>query len=85
MKIINTDGMAFLGPGSAWFWALLQVAVLGATGLLVLAQLRAIRTANALSELRGFPARWDSPRMSRARLGAATRLRNASDPDRTAR
>ena len=20
MKLINTDGMAFIGPGSEWFW-----------------------------------------------------------------
>ncbi len=79
MTIPNTAGWSFLGPGSEWLWALLQVAVLAATGLLIFGQLRAIRTANALSELRGCHARWDSAHMSRARLSAATRLRQSSN------
>jgi hypothetical protein len=31
VKLINTDGMAFIGPGSEWFWTALSGLVLAVT------------------------------------------------------
>ena len=31
MKLINTDGMAFIGPGSEWFWTAVSGIVLVVT------------------------------------------------------
>ena len=41
MKVINTDGLAFIGPGSEWFWTALQFAALAITFLAIYRQLRA--------------------------------------------
>lgn len=29
MKLINTDGMALIGPGSEWFWTAVSWIILG--------------------------------------------------------
>lgn len=41
MELINTDGMAFIGPGSEWFWTALQFAALAITFFAIYRQLRA--------------------------------------------
>lgn len=43
MKLINIDGMAFIGPGSEWFWTALQFAALGLTFAAIYRQLRTQR------------------------------------------
>ena len=40
MKFINTDGMAFIGPGSEWFWTMLQFLALAITFYAIYRQLR---------------------------------------------
>ena len=40
MKLINTDGMALIGPGSEWLWAALTGLVLAGTGVAIFRQLR---------------------------------------------
>ena len=40
MKLINTDGLAFIGPGSEWFWTALQFTALAITFFAIYRQLR---------------------------------------------
>ena len=40
MKLINIDGMAFIGPGSEWFWTALQFTALAITFVAIYRQLR---------------------------------------------
>jgi hypothetical protein len=40
VKLINTDGMAFFGPGSEWFWTALQFTALAITFIAIYRQLR---------------------------------------------
>ena len=40
MTLINTDGMAFIGPGSEWFWTALQAIALAITFVAIYRQLR---------------------------------------------
>ena len=40
VKLINTDGMAFIGPGSEWFWTALQFTALAITFFAIYRQLR---------------------------------------------
>ena len=40
MTIINTDGMALIGPGSEWLWAALTGLVLAGTAVAIYRQLR---------------------------------------------
>ena len=39
--LINTDGLAFFGPGSEWFWTMLQFLALATTFFAIYRQLRA--------------------------------------------
>ena len=41
MTLINTDGLAFIGPGSEWFWTALQFAALATTFYAIYRQLQA--------------------------------------------
>ena len=41
MTFINTNGMAFIGPGSEWFWTALQFTALALTFVALYRQLRA--------------------------------------------
>ncbi len=41
MTFINTAGMAFIGPGSEWFWTMLQFTALAITFYAIYRQLRA--------------------------------------------
>lgn len=41
MTFINTDGMSFFGPGSEWFWTMLQFTALAITFYAIYRQLRA--------------------------------------------
>lgn len=40
MQLINTNGMAFVGPGSEWFWTALQFSALAITLIAIYRQLR---------------------------------------------
>jgi hypothetical protein len=40
VKFINTDGVAFIGPGSEWFWLALQFTALAITFFAIYRQLR---------------------------------------------
>jgi hypothetical protein len=40
VKLINTNGMAFIGPGSEWFWTALQFIALAITFYAIYRQLR---------------------------------------------
>jgi hypothetical protein len=41
VKLINTDGMALIGPGSEWFWAAITGLILAVTFIAIYRQLRA--------------------------------------------
>jgi hypothetical protein len=45
VQLINTDGMAFIGPGSEWFWTALTGLVLAITFLGISRQLSIARSA----------------------------------------
>ena len=60
MKIINTDGMSFIGPGSEWFWTALSGIVLAVTFLTIYRQLRIARSASAREQLESTGREWTS-------------------------
>ena len=49
MQLINTEGMAFIGPGSEWFWTALTGLVLAVTFVGIYRQLSITRSASARS------------------------------------
>lgn len=67
---MNLVGIAIFGPGSEWFWAMVQCVALVLTGLAIYRQLRAQGSANALQAQASLLAQWESPEMVRLRLAA---------------
>jgi hypothetical protein len=68
VKLINTDGMVLIGPGSEWFWTAVSGIVLAVTFIAIYRQLRLSRDGEAIRMLDGFYAEWNSERMMRYRL-----------------
>ena len=68
MKLINTDGMAFIGPGSEWFWTALSGLVLAVTFIAIYRQLRAQRSATAFDQMVALDRDYDDVRFLRERL-----------------
>ena len=53
MSVLNTEGLSLFGPGSEWFWSMLQFVVVAVTLLGIYSQLRLGRSANAFAQLDG--------------------------------
>ena len=68
MTLINTDGMAFIGPGSEWFWTALSGVVLAVTFIAIYRQLRVQRSAAAIEQLNEIMREWSSERLARAKF-----------------
>ncbi len=80
MKLINTDGMALIGPGSEWLWTALSGLVLAITFVAIWRQLAMARSASAREQLVSLDRDWDSERMTRYQIAVITALRDGVDP-----
>lgn len=80
MNVINTDGLAFLGPGSEWFWSMAQFVVVAVTLLGIYNQLRIARNANAFAQMNEFQDELNAERMSRNELEILLALRDGATP-----
>ena len=81
MKFINTNGMAFIGPGSEWFWTALTGVVLAGTFIAIYRQLRIARSAAATAQLASFDQQWESERIIRYRLSVLVAVREGAKPE----
>src|SRR5258706_8723494 len=81
MKLINTDGLALIGPGSEWFWTAMSGLVLAVTFFAIYRQLRLQRDAAATEQLNGLLGEWSSERMARAKLAILLAIRDGVEPD----
>jgi hypothetical protein len=79
MKLINTDGMALIGPGSEWFWTMLQLLVVAVSLLGLYRQLRLQASASAFEQLRSMISEWGSERLLRCRVELLRLLRGGTD------
>ncbi|HEX5828482.1 MAG TPA: hypothetical protein VFY23_13235 [Candidatus Limnocylindrales bacterium] len=71
------DGrLVLVGPGSEWFWAMLQFVMVAVTLLGIYHQLRLMRSANAFEHMRALEAEWQSPGLQRARLLVLEAVKN---------
>jgi hypothetical protein len=80
VKLINTDGLAFIGPGSEWFWTAVSGLVLAITFIAIYRQLRLQRDAAAIEQVNGLLTEWSSERMARAKLTVLLALEAGTDP-----
>ena len=70
MKLISTDEMVFIGPGSEWFWTAVSGIVLAVTFVAIYRQLALARSANAFTQLSALVDEWQGERLVRKRLAA---------------
>ena len=49
MRLVDTDGLTLIGPGSEWLWIALQFLALSITGLAIFRQVRAQAWSNSLT------------------------------------
>jgi hypothetical protein len=54
VRLINTDGLALLGPGSEWLWTAFSGIVLAITFIAIWRQLRVQASANTFAQLQAF-------------------------------
>src|SRR5712671_5041384 len=80
VKLINTDGLAFIGPGSEWFWTAVSGIVLAVTFVAIYRQLALAQSANAFTQLGGLVDEWEGERLIRKRLGVLVALRDGASP-----
>ncbi len=80
MTLINTDGIALIGPGSEWFWTMAQFVAVVVTLLAIYRQLRAQGSSNALARLEALTSRYESRELTLARLHTALSLRFDAEP-----
>jgi len=76
VKLINTDGMALIGPGSEWFWTALSGIVLGVTFIAIYRQLSLTRGANAFTQLSALVEEWQGERLVRKRVAVLVAIRD---------
>jgi hypothetical protein len=79
MKVVNTDGMSFLGPGSEWFWTAVSAGLLLATLLAIYRQVRLQRGLKEAQQSEELAREWDSERLLRARLAIALTLQEGRE------
>jgi hypothetical protein len=67
MVLVNTTGMAFIGPGSEWFWTGVSGLVLAVTFIAILRQLSLQRSIAAFEQHARLTHEWESEPMLRSR------------------
>ena len=80
MQLINTQGMAFIGPGSEWFWTAISGLVLSITFFAIYRQLRLQRDSAAIEQVAEMERVWTSERMSRSKLAVLMALERGTAP-----
>jgi hypothetical protein len=80
VKLINTDGLALIGPGSEWFWTAVSGIVLAVTFLAIYRQLAMARSAAAIEQLDRIEQEYTSERFTRHQLEIHLALRDGVDP-----
>ena len=80
MKLINTDGLALIGPGSEWFWTALSGIVLAVTFLAIYRQLVLARGASAREQLESLDREWSAERFALCKLEVLLARRDSADP-----
>ena len=78
--LVNTNGLAFLGPGSEWFWSMLQFIVVAVTLVGIYYQLRSSQSANAFTQLGAVVDEWNGERLVRKRRAVYVALRDGAAP-----
>jgi hypothetical protein len=80
VQFINTQGMAFIGPGSEWFWTAVSGLVLAITFFAIYRQLRLQRDSAAIEQVAEMERLWTSERMVRSKLAVLLAIEAGTAP-----
>ena len=80
MTLINTEGMALIGPGSEWFWTALSGVVLAVTFVAIYRQLRLQASSRAFELLDSYRRETDGEAVLRANLEILGAIRDGAAP-----
>jgi hypothetical protein len=81
MQLINTEGMAIIGPGSEWLWAALSGVVTAVTLIAIFRQLRLQADAAAVEQVKSLDREWlGSERIARMKVAVLLAIRDGTDP-----
>ena len=75
MPLINVEGFVLFGPGSEWFWSMLQFVIVAVTLLGIYMQLRLGRSANNFEQANRLREDLESEEMSRNALAICLALK----------
>ncbi|HET9757543.1 MAG TPA: hypothetical protein VFP66_13640 [Candidatus Limnocylindrales bacterium] len=79
MQLVDWSG-ALIGPGSEWFWAMLQFVIVAGTLFGLYRQLRLQSSRDAIEQLGAFDREWRDELYNRFRLEILVALRDGVDP-----
>jgi hypothetical protein len=82
VKLINLDGLAVIGPGSEWFWSMLQFVIVAITLYAIYRQVRLQASSSAIEQITAFEHDWNTEGMARSRLTVLHALRDGVDPSK---
>jgi hypothetical protein len=79
VQLIDSSG-ALIGPGSEWFWAMLQFVIVAGTLIGLYRQLRLQSSQEAIAQLGAFDREWRDELNNRVCLEILVALRDGVDP-----
>ncbi len=82
MDLTNVGGLAFVGPGSEWFWAATSGLVLAITFIAIYRQLRLQASANAFEQMDRIVHEWASESSLRNMLEILVAVRAGTHPEK---
>jgi hypothetical protein len=79
MTLINLEGLALVGPGSEWFWSMLQFVIVAITLYAIYRQVRLQASSSAIEQVAALEHDWTAEAMTRSRLAVLNSLRDGVD------
>ena len=78
MNVVNWEGSAIFGPGSEWFWSMLQFVVVAITLIGLYRQVRIQASASAFEQLRANIEEWGSEKLLHCRVELLRAVRDGT-------
>jgi hypothetical protein len=76
MQLINVNGLSLFGPGSEWFWSMLQFVIVAITLIAIYRQVRLQASAAAIQQIDSVVKDFSSEAMTRHTLDLEVALRD---------
>jgi hypothetical protein len=77
--MVTTEPLVLFGPGSEWFWSMLQLVVVAVSLLGLYREVRLQTSASAIEQAESLSETWASERLNRSKLAVLLHLRDSKD------